>query len=153
MLSRLNLPPYEYKLRSTDDRAEIFDPVRKLWIALTPEEWVRQHFINYLLTNSKVPPGLIAIEKQIKVNRLARRCDIIIFRQSGNPVLIVECKAPQVNIGKEALEQALRYNLALNIDYLVLTNGLVHYCFKLDYAKQAGNQLNYIPSFKELDSG
>jgi len=100
-----------------------------------------------------VPPGLIAIEKQIKVNRLARRCDIVVFRQAGKPIMIVECKSPQVNIGKEALGQALRYNLALNIDYLVLTNGLAHYCFKLDYAKHTGNQIKYIPSFEELDSG
>lgn len=153
MIQKLNLPFYEPKLRLLDDRTEIFDPIRKLWVALTPEEWVRQHFINYLLTDRMVPPGLIAIEKQIKVNRLARRCDIVVFRQAGKPIMIVECKSPQVSIGREALGQALRYNLALNIDYLVLTNGLAHYCFKLDYAKHTGNQMKYIPSFEELDSG
>lgn len=148
----LNLPDIDPRIRITGERSEIFDPIRKAWVSLTPEEWVRQHFIHYLLNDRLVPAGLIGVEKQIKVNRLIKRCDIVVHLSSGNPVMIVECKSPHVSISRQTFDQAIRYNLALNINYLVLTNGLVHYCFRLDYRNQMSLQMKHIPSFAELGS-
>lgn len=146
----LNLPAFNIKTRSITDKTEVFDQVRKDYVLLTPEEWVRQHFINYLITDRLVPPGLIAVEKQIRVNRLSKRCDIVIYLHDGKPALVVECKAPHIKINRETYDQAVRYNLALNIRYMVLTNGMNHFCFKLNYQTQESTLLNYIPAFPEM---
>jgi hypothetical protein len=148
----LNLPTFSLKTRITGNRAEIFDPVRKLYVALTPEEWVRQHVINYLIADRLVPPGLIAVEKEIKVNRLSRRCDIIVFSKTGSPLMVVECKAPGVKITQDAFNQAMHYNLSLKIKFMLLTNGLKHFCFQLDYETQSSRQTDYIPSYNELSA-
>lgn len=148
----LNLPPAEVKFRTLNGKNEIFDPIRKVYVALSPEEWVRQHFLQYLITGRQVPEGLIAVEKQIKVNRLSKRCDIVVHKPNGQPSMVVECKAPQIKVGQEAFDQAIRYNLALNIRYMVLTNGIVHFCFELDYEKEMYKKLGHIPSFLEMIS-
>jgi hypothetical protein len=151
-LQQLNLPVIELKSRTLNGRTEIFDQIRKIYVCLTPEEWVRQHFINYLLTDRQVPAGLLAVEKQIKVNRLSKRCDIVVHDPNGKPALVVECKAPKIRISQETYNQAIRYNLSLNIRYMVLTNGLNHFCFKLDYENQSHVQMDHIPSFREIIS-
>jgi hypothetical protein len=149
----LNLPAFNIKTRSITDKTEVFDQVRKDYVLLTPEEWVRQHFINYLITDRLVPPGLIAVEKQIRVNRLSKRCDIVIYLHDGKPALVVECKAPHIKINRETYDQAVRYNLTLNIRYMVLTNGMNHFCFKLNYQTQESTLLNHIPAFQEMTEG
>jgi type I site-specific restriction-modification system R (restriction) subunit len=151
-LQQLNLPAIELKSRTVNERTEVFDPIRKVYVSLTPEEWVRQHFIHYLLTDRQVPAGLIAVEKQIKVNRLSKRCDIVVYNPNGQPLMVVECKAPKIRINQETYNQAIRYNLSLNIRYVVLTNGLNHFCFELDYDQQSHVQMDHIPSFREIIS-
>lgn len=147
---QLNLPAFAFNVRVIGDKREIFDPVRKIFVTLTPEEWVRQHFLNFLVTDREMPAGLIAVEKQIFVNRLSRRCDIVVYDTGGHPAMIVECKAPRVKISRRTYEQAIRYNISLNIKYLVLTNGISHFCFELDYETGLSQQKNFIPSFHEL---
>lgn len=147
---QLNLPAYNFRIRTDGDKKEIFDIVRKIYVALTPEEWVRQHFLNYLISDRMMPAGLIAVEKQIFVNRLSRRCDIVVYDTSGKPQMIVECKSPNVKINQQVFDQAIHYNISLNIKYLLLTNGISHFCFKLDYEHGNAIQLDHIPAFSEL---
>ena len=130
--TELNLPAYDFKIRDYGDQRQIYDLLRKKFVALTPEEWVRQHFINFLNVGKKYPASLIAVEYHIKVNSLAKRADLVVFNSYGNPWMIIECKAPAVNITEDTLYQAARYNMKLNVQYLVLTNGLQHYCCKYD---------------------
>lgn len=151
-LPQLNLPFYDPVLRNMGGKYQILDIIRKVYVALTPEEWVRQNFIHYLINDRGILPGLIAVEKQIQVNRLIKRCDLVVHTKTGKPVMIVECKAPGIRINQETLNQAIRYNLTLNINYMVLTNGLNHFCFAMDYAAQACNKLNYIPDYHELET-
>jgi type I site-specific restriction endonuclease len=150
-LPQLNLPPFQPKIRQSDERTEIFDLARKAWVALTPEEWVRQHFLNYLIVEKQVPSGLLAVEKQIKVNRLSKRCDVVVYSHDARPLMIVECKAPGVKISREVYEQAVRYNLSLNIRFMVLTNGLNHHCLQLDYQKNTTTAMAHIPAYAEME--
>lgn len=149
-MQALSFPAISAATRTTNDRTEIFDPVRKIYVALTPEEWVRQHLVHYLMNDRLVPAGLIAIEKKIVVNKLSKRYDVVVYKPDGTPVMIVECKAPSVKINRETFNQALRYNLTLNIRFLLLTNGLTHYCFMLDYKKQSSSLMDQIPGFDLL---
>lgn len=130
-LPRLNLPEYNFKIKPTSGTDLIFDSIRKKYVKLTPEEWVRQNFIRYLVQEKHYPQGLIAVEASIKVNKLIRRCDAVIFDRSGNPFLIVECKAPSVAISQKTFDQVARYNLTLHVTYLVVTNGIHHFCCKM----------------------
>lgn len=119
---KIEFPEGRLQTRATDDHREVFDPVRKLWVVLTPEEWVRQHFIRFLLFK-KYPPGLIAVEKKIILGELTKRCDIVIYSRSMNPFMIVECKEMKVRLSQKVLEQILRYNIALQPSFLIITNG------------------------------
>jgi hypothetical protein len=149
-LPALNFPSFDPRIRQTENRTEIFDPVRRTFIALSPEEWVRQHLIHHLVAVSAVPPGLIAVEKEIPVNRLSKRFDVVVYDPNAKPVMIAECKAPSVKISNDAFNQALRYNLALNIRFMLLTNGLKHFCFQLDYSNGSSLMMDHIPTFAEM---
>ena len=150
-MQELNLPTYKFKLRKTDSQQlEIYDEVRLKYLVLTPEEWVRQHFIMYLHLQKDVPKGLISIEKGLKVNSMQKRTDIVVYNSKGNASIIVECKAPSVKIKQETFEQIARYNMNLQVDYLVVTNGLDHYCCKMDYKNNAFHFIKDIPVFNEL---
>jgi len=129
----LNLPKYSYKIKNRENKLYIFDIVRKKYIVLTPEEWVRQHFVNYLITHKKYPKSIIAIEKQLKYNGLIKRTDILVFDKQGQPDIIVECKSPSIKISQDTFDQIARYNLKLNANFLIVTNGLDHYYCKLDH--------------------
>jgi hypothetical protein len=131
----LNFPAYDFKLHRHEFQEQILDPIRKKYVTLTPEEWVRQHVIRYLIENKKVPAGLIAVEKQFKYNQIAQRADVVVFDKQAKPALIVECKAPTVNINQETFEQIARYNIPLRVDYLMVTNGINHYFCRMDYEK------------------
>ncbi len=135
---------YNFKRRWHNGAEEVFDEVRRKHVALTPEEWVRQHVLHYLFTEKKYPKTLVAVEKEIVVNGLRKRCDVVAFNRSGAPILLVECKADSVNITDEALRQILNYNQKLNVKYLWVTNGLHHYCFD---AHSSGMLLNEIPDY------
>ncbi len=148
MMEKLNLPSYPLKIKNSEKHYLIFDEIRKKYIVLTPEEWVRQHYIHFLLKEKKYPISLIAVEKQFTVNNLKKRSDILIFSSSGTPDIIVECKAPKVKITQDTFDQIARYNLKLNANYLVVTNGLEHYYCKLDPENETYIFLPELPEYK-----
>lgn len=151
-MSPLNLPPYEIKLRmGGDGRPEIFDFLRRRYVALTPEEWVRQHFTHYLVEKKGYPAGLLANEVGLDVGGAHRRCDSVLFdRRGGRPRLIVEYKAPEVRISQKVFTQICSYNSVLRADYLVVSNGMSHYACRINYADFSIDFLKEVPSFEEL---
>lgn len=147
-MQQLNLPTYNFRLKSNEKHTFIFDEIRKKYIVLTPEEWVRQHFVRFLIAEKQYPISLIAIEKQLTVNNLKKRSDILIFSSDGLPNIIVECKAPKIKITQDTFDQIARYNLKLNANYLIVTNGLVHYYCKLDAENEQYIFLEDIPNYQ-----
>lgn len=142
-MQALNLPDHGVKTKHGPDGDRIFDPVRRAWVACTPEEWVRQHVINHLVHDLGAPMSLMAVEKQLIMNRLARRADIVVHDRSARPVLLVECKAPGVKLDQAAFEQAARYNTVYKVPYLLITNGLAHYCCRVH---QGAGRLEFLPA-------
>lgn len=149
----LNLPPYEIRLKKDNGKVFIFDEVRRKYVALTPEEWVRQHFIMYLINEKNVPAGLIILEKKIVMNSMSRRPDILIHDRLANPLMIVECKAPEVKISQDTFDQVARYNSVLKVPFLAVTNGLQHYCCQMDYENDTYRFLEDIPDYSFLVKG
>jgi|TARA_B110000238_G_scaffold138194_1_gene148914 predicted type IV restriction endonuclease len=145
MEEKLNLPKFNFKNRLVDNTIQIFDEVRKGYFKLTPEEWVRQHVINYLVFHKNYPIGLMQVEKLIKYNKLNTRADLIVNDRDLNPVILVECKAPSVKIGKDAFDQIAKYNFSLKAKYLFVTNGLTHYCCAINYENGKMDFLKDIP--------
>jgi type I site-specific restriction-modification system R (restriction) subunit len=147
----LNLPTYSFKLKSVDGRNTIFDDIRRRYVALTPEEWVRQNFIRYLVNEKSYPQALISIEKQFKYNRLVKRSDVLVYNRSGIPVLMIECKAPDIKINQEVFDQIALYNLKFNVPYLVVTNGIQHYCCIYEAGEGKYRFLENIPDYPVLN--
>ncbi|NVK52642.1 MAG: type I restriction enzyme HsdR N-terminal domain-containing protein [Flavobacteriaceae bacterium] len=146
-MQKLNLPSYTFKLKSNEKHTLIFDNLRKKYFVLTPEEWVRQHFVQFLIQEKKYPISLIAIEKQLTINQLKKRTDIVVFNKEGKPDIIVECKAPKVKITQQTFDQIARYNLKLQANYLIVTNGLEHYFCKMDLDNEQYIFLKEIPDY------
>lgn len=146
----LNLPSFDVKVKKTEDSVYIWDKLRRKYIVLTPEEWVRQHFINYLTTEKGYPEALIANEQQIILNNCKRRCDSIVYDNKLRPVVIVEYKAPDVKITQEVFNQIARYNIVLRVGFLIVSNGIEHYCCRVDYENQSINYLKEIPPYVEV---
>ena len=146
-MQQLNLPTYKFRIKSTKNKYVIFDIIRKKYVSLTPEEWVRQHIIHYLIEEKNYPVSLIAIEKKITINNLTKRTDILIFNTGGLPHIIVECKAPSIKISQDAFDQIARYNLNLNATYLMVTNGLSHFFCKMDFENEKYVFLENIPDY------
>ncbi len=146
----LNLPQFKYKVKSEDGKFLIFDEIRKKYVALTPEESVRQHMLSFLVYEKKYPISLIAVESAIIVNKLLRRCDIVLYNNSGRPVMIVECKAPTIKISQDTFNQIAAYNLKLKVDLLVVSNGLQHYCCSMDYINSSWQFLKEIPDYSGI---
>jgi len=144
---KLNLPKYKFKLSKKNDKIYIFDEIRKKKIFLTPEEWVRQHFIQYLIKEYDYPKSLIAVEKEIKVNNLKKRFDILVFNNKGEHELIVECKAPTIKISQNTFDQIARYNLELKAKFLIVTNGLDHFFCKMDFENKKYIFLEELPKY------
>ena len=153
MNKTLNLPTYDAKISEENGKLRIFDPLRKSHVALTPEEWVRQHFVNYLVNHKGYPTALTANEVAIKLNDTSRRCDTVVYDKQLQPRVIVEYKAPTVKITKEVFAQISRYNLVLKVDYLIISNGMQHYCCKMDYEKQSFAFLQEIPEYQTITEG
>ena len=149
-MQKLNLPSYNFKIRKNNNNYEIFDSIRKQYVFLSPEEWVRQNFIRFLVEEKQYPEMLIAVEKSIKLNRMIRRPDIVIYDKTTKAKLIVECKAPSVKITQNTVDQIVRYNMTLKVDYLVVTNGLNHYCIQINYKENKYSFINEVPDFSEL---
>ena len=150
MNKALNLPAYEAKINEENGKLRIFDNLRRCYVALTPEEWVRQHFVNYLVNHKGYPATLTANEVAIKLNDTSRRCDTVVYDRSLQPKMIVEYKAPTVKITKEVFAQISRYNLKLKVEYLIISNGLQHYCCRMDYEKQSYTFLQEIPEYSTI---
>ncbi len=144
----LNLPTYQFEIKSSENKQLIFDKIRKKYVVLTPEEWVRQNFVTYLLEEKKYPISLITVEKQVTVNKLKKRFDILVFDKKGNHNIIVECKSPKIKITQDTFDQIARYNLALNAEYLIVTNGISHYYCKMDSENKKYVFLEDINSYK-----
>jgi len=149
-MTNLNLPEYEFCIKKDSKRTTIFDIFRKKHVALTPEEWVRQNFLKFLTEEKKYKPSLIIVEASIKYHSMQKRCDAIIYDNNGNPVMIIECKSTKINLNQSVFDQAVRYNFPLKVKYLTMTNGLKHYCCKIDYQKGKYTFLEDIPYFNEL---
>lgn len=147
---RFNLPLKKLKLRQLEEKVEVFDVLRKKWLVLTPEEEVRQQFVHYLMDEKNYPAGLLAVEYSLKVNSLKRRADVVAFNRFGHPLLLVECKAPSVKIDQKVFDQIARYNLSMKVDFLVVTNGLEHFCCQLDFQNQKYHFLQDIPFYEEI---
>lgn len=146
----LNLPTYDKKITLKEDKPFILDVIRRQYVALTPEEWVRQHFVHYLIEHKGYPQSLMANEVQLKLNGMSRRCDSVVYDRSLKPCIIVEYKAPTVNITQQVFDQICRYNMVLQVDYLIVSNGLVHYCCKIDYTTRSYSFLKEIPQYTEI---
>jgi hypothetical protein len=140
---KIEYPPYQPKIKKEGDKEFIFDEVRKRWIQLTPEEWVRQNFLQYLVQVRKYPPSLIAVEKEIKLGELKKRFDIVVYDAHTKPWMIIECKEMNVALNKSVLDQVLRYNLTLQVPYLVITNG--SYCMALSLKDNAMTEIDHLP--------
>ena len=147
-MQNLNLPTYNFKLKNSENKTLIFDSIRKKYLVLTSEEWVRQHFVKYLIDQKKYPTTLIALEKQLIINNRKKRTDILIFNANGTPNIIVECKAPSIKITQETFDQIARYNLKLKANYLIVTNGLKHFYCKMDFKNETYIFLEDIPDYK-----
>ena len=146
-MSALHLPSFDAKIRKTDHGVEIFDPLRRKYVALTPEEWVRQHFVNYLISEKKYPASLMANEAGIKLNSLNRRCDTVVYNNRLEPLMIIEYKKPNVEISQQVFDQIVRYNIVLKVRYLIVSNGINHYCCQMNYETRTFDYLTDIPDY------
>ena len=147
---RLNLPEYDFKIKKRDDTYVIYDLLRKRYVALTSEEWVRQNFVQYLINERNFPSALMANEVSLNQNGIKRRCDTLVANRLGHPFVIVEYKAPKVQVTQTTFDQIVRYNMVLHAQYLIVSNGLTHYCCKIDYETNSYSFLNDIPDYSEL---
>lgn len=147
---RLNLPQYEIKIGEKDGKRTIFDFLRRKYVSLTPEEWVRQHFTHYLTEHKGYPKGLMGNEVELHIGDKRLRCDTILYNKQGKPQMIIEYKAPNIQIQQKTFDQISVYNLLLHVDYLIVSNGLQHYCCKMDYDNQKYLFLQEIPDYKNI---
>ena len=145
---KLNFPEYKFKFKSSENNRYIFDVIRKKYVILQPEEWVRQHCIMYLIHEKNYPKSLINIEKKITINGLSKRYDIVVFDSTGKVNILVECKAPTINISQNTFDQIARYNMALKANYLKITNGINHYFCTMNYACKAYNFIKELPDYR-----
>ena len=139
---QINFPQYNFRIKKENNRHLIFDEVRRLWVALTPEEWVRQNFLQYLIQVKNYSPSLISVEKIIKVGELKKRYDIVVYK-SNKPWIIIECKKSDVKINAAVIDQVMRYNMALSINYFVVTNG--NQSFAYEVSDNTFKELNDLP--------
>lgn len=143
----LNFPTFSFRLKNSENKTHIFDVIRKKFVVLQPEEWVRQHVVKYLIENKQYPKSHINVEKQLKVNSLKKRYDIVVFNADGSIEILVECKAPEIVIDQTTFDQIARYNMKLNANYLIVTNGLNHFYCKMDLEQEKYAFLRDIPDF------
>lgn len=146
----LNLPKYGIKIANKNGHQTIFDVLRRKYVALTPEEWVRQHFVHYLIGHKGYPQTLMANEIQLAIGNKKLRCDSVLYDRSLKPRMIIEYKAPTVNITQKVFDQITVYNMLLHVDYLVVSNGIKHYCCRMDYDNQKYLFLEDIPDYQEI---
>ena len=149
-MQKLNFPSYSFRFKNSENKVSIFDDIRKKFIILTPEEWVRQHTVHFLLQEKKYPKSYLNVEKLVKINDINKRYDIVVFQPSGEIFLLIECKAPEVSITQNTFDQIARYNLKLNAKYLMVTNGLNHYFCQMDFEKEQYVFLKELPEYDQF---
>jgi len=149
-MRRLNLPKYEIKISNHNGRAAILDIIRRKYVSLTPEEWVRQHFIHFLIEHKGYPTALLANEVELTCGQKHLRCDSVLYGRDARPRMIIEYKAPDIAITQKVFNQISAYNLLLHVDYLIISNGMTHYCCKMDYANHSYEFLTDIPFYTDL---
>ena len=146
----LNFPTYSFRFKNSENKVSIFDSIRKKFILLTPEEWVRQNVVEFLLIEKKYPKSLINVEKTVKVNGMNKRYDVVVFNSDGSIFLLIECKAPEVIVDQKTFDQIARYNLILNAQYLMVTNGLNHYFCEMDFENEKYRFLKELPEISTI---
>ena len=146
-MQKLNFPTYSFRFKNSENKVSIFDEIRKKFILLTPEEWVRQHVVQFLLQDKKYPKSYINVEKLIKINDLSKRYDVVVFQPNGEIFLLIECKAPEVAISQQTFDQIARYTLVLIAKYLMVTNGLNHYFCQMDFKNEKYVFLKELPKY------
>jgi len=147
----LNFPTYAFRLKNSENNTYIFDQIRKKFVVLQPEEWVRQHCVNFLIKEKKYPISLINVEKVVRINGLNKRYDIVVYNSNGSIHLIIECKAPKVKISQSAFDQIARYNIALKASFMMVTNGLNHYFCTMDHDLGIYNFLEDLPIYNNTE--
>ena len=147
-MQELNFSDYIFRFKNSENKVAIFDEIRKKFIILTPEEWVRQHVVQFLIVEKKYPKSYINVEKILKINNLTKRYDVVVFNSDGSLFLLVECKSPDVKISQATFDQISRYNLALKATYLMVTNGLNHYYCEMDFENESYRFLQELPNLK-----
>jgi hypothetical protein len=151
-MKQLQFPSYSFRFKNSENKVAIFDEIRKKFIIITPEEWVRQHVVQFLLQDKKYPKSHINVEKLLKINDLNKRYDVVVYNPDGSIFILVECKAPEIKISQHTFDQIARYNMTLNAEYLMVTNGLNHYFCKLDYENEKYDFLSELPEYQSLNS-
>ncbi|MBQ1773698.1 MAG: type I restriction enzyme HsdR N-terminal domain-containing protein [Prevotella sp.] len=146
----LNLPSFDISIAQRNGRPTVFDPLRRRFVALTPEEWVRQHFVNYLVQHLHYPAGLMANEVELTVGDKHLRCDTLLYNKDMQPQMIIEYKAPHIALSQKVFDQITAYNLLLHVDYLVVSNGMEHLCCQMDYDNRRYVFLHDIPDYNQL---
>ncbi len=147
-MQQLNFPTYSFRFKNSENKVAIFDEIRKKFIQLTPEEWVRQHVVQFLQLEKNYPKSLINVEKLIKIYDLNKRYDIVVYQPNGDLFLLIECKAPKVNVNQDTFDQIARYNLKLKAKFLMITNGLNHYFCQMDFENEKYVFLKDLPHFE-----
>ncbi|WP_310381035.1 type I restriction enzyme HsdR N-terminal domain-containing protein [Flavobacterium sp.] len=147
-MQKLNFPSYTFRFKNSENKVAIFDEIRKKFIILTPEEWVRQHVVQFLLQEKKYPKSLINVEKVLKVNGLRKRYDVVVYNPDGSIFVLIECKAPEIKIAQATFDQIARYNMTLKSELLMVTNGLNHYFCQIDFENEKYEFLNELPDYK-----
>jgi hypothetical protein len=147
---QLNLPEYKFRIKKQEEKYFIFDSQRKRYVSLTPEEWVRQHFIRFLIEEKGYPAALLAVEKQLNMNGMKKRCDAILYNNDAMPILIIELKAPNVPISQNTFDQVAVYNAKLNVDFFMISNGIEHFCCKINPETARYEFFPEIPDFSHI---
>lgn len=148
MNKNLNFPTFDFRIEKTEDKLMIFDLLRKKSVTLTPEEWVRQHMIRYLIEYRGYPKSMIRVESGLKYDKLQKRSDILIYNNQGNPFMVIECKSPEMKIDKKVLQQVAAYSKSLKVQYIGVSNGLNHYCWEIDHIKRTTYNKGDFPEYK-----
>jgi len=146
-MQALNFSAYHFRLKNSENKVHIFDVIRKKFVVLQPEEWVRQHVVHFLLKDKKYPKSLINVEKQLTLHAIKKRYDLVVYNSDGSIHLLVECKAPSIPIDQDVFDQIAQYNMQLKASYLMVTNGLNHYYCKMNFTEEKYSFLPTIPDF------
>jgi len=151
-MQQLNFPVYNFRFKNSENKVSIFDEIRKKFIILTPEEWVRQHVIQFLLAEKKYPKSLINVEKALNVNGLRKRYDVVVFNPNGSIFILVECKSPEIKTAQATFDQIARYNMSLKAQFLMVTNGHNHYFCQMDFENEKYEFLKELPNYQLINS-